>query len=76
MPSFFLRVRGKGGAGDTVHMVERHLGLYKHRNPVLSTSQQARLGMLSSCPACWQRQLMDLVTDSAEEMNGAIVHLV
>lgn len=27
-------------------------------------------------PAGWRRQLMDLVTDSSEEMNEAIVHLV
>lgn len=34
------------------------------------------LGTLVSCRACWQRQLVDLVTDSSEEMNEAIVHLV
>lgn len=34
-----------------------------------------RLGMLVSCPAYWRRQLMDLVTDSSEDMNEAIVHL-
>lgn len=35
-----------------------------------------RMGKLVSCPACWRRQLLDLVTDSSEEMNEAIVHLV
>lgn len=31
---------------------------------------------LVSCLSCWLKQFVDLVTDSSEEMNEAIVHLV
>lgn len=33
-------------------------------------------GKLVSCPACWRRQLVGLVTDSSEEMNEVIVQMV
>lgn len=35
-----------------------------------------RPGLLVTRPACWQRQLMDLVRDSSQAMNEAIVRLV
>lgn len=53
-----------------------NLGFLNPGTTSLSRPRGQRPGRWVSRPACWQRQFMDLVTDSSEEMNEAIVHLV